>query len=376
MKKILFDLLATQPNVSGKRHGGGKYGEIVFTEIVKQKRSVICFYDSNRWLNPEIRSLIEQNHISLFDINKIELSEIVEQEKVDAIYSPLPGNLQYFDKCNVIGTIHGMRELELPLDWFFFKYKSSFKSRIKFLLQKFIPSIGYKKDRKVCGELLRNPKFRFVMVSNHSIYALKSYCPEFKDVDVRAFYSPSTSTHTTVNQKYRENFFLLVSGNRWEKNNLRAIIALDKLFSRGFLKDYSVKITGVSDSSIFKYKIQNSEKFSFMGYVDEDELDQLYHDAYCLVYPSLNEGFGYPPIEAMHYGTPVIAAPFSSIPEICGDAVIYTNPYAIEEIMARIMMISKPQEKEKFSHRSIVRYERITQMQKDDLSKLIDYIYE
>lgn len=57
------------------------------------------------------------------------------------------------------------------------------------------------------------------------------------------------------------------------------------------------------------------------------------------VYPSLNEGFGYPPLEAMRYGVPVIASPYSSITETCGGGALYFNPTSIEEIMNRMMMV-------------------------------------
>ena len=375
MKKILFDLQATQPNDSGKRHGGGKYGEIVFKKIVELGYPVLCYYDSSLWINPEVMDLIKEKNIPLFDIREKSLKDIVATEQVDAIYSPLPGDLRYFKECDVYGTIHGMRSLELPLDWFFFKYKSSIKAKIKFLLQKYVPSIGFKKDRTRYRDLLNNPRFHFVMVSNHSVYALNAYCPCFKGVDVKAFYSPSTSVLQIEETHFSDKFFLVVSANRWEKNNLRALMAMDSLFSQGFLKDYRVRVTGITSMKGIKYKFKNPERFELMGYVDEQMLDQLYHDAYALVYPSLNEGFGYPPVEAMHYGTPVIASPFSSIPEVCGGAVLYTNPYSVEEIMARLLQISEPEEHEKYSKMAYERYLEVKEKQQADLLGLINYIY-
>lgn len=375
MKKILFDLQSTQPNSSGKRHGGGKYGEIVFSKIVELGYPVYCYYDSSLWFNPDMLDLIEKNHIDLFDIRKKSLSQIVQEEKIDAIYSPLPGNLAFFCGCEVYGTIHGMRELEIPLDWYFFKYRQTTKAKIKFLLQKYAPFIGYKKDRNYYKAIRKNSKFHFVMVSNHSVYALKAYCPEYMDMDVKAFYSPSTSTLNIEKKVYQDKFFLLVSANRWEKNNLRAIMALDSLFSQGFLQDFKVRITGINSMSCMNYAIKNKNRFELMGYVDEKLLSQLYHDAYALVYPSLNEGFGYPPMEAMHCGTPVIAAPFSSIPEICGGAVLYTNPYSIEEIKARLLQISDRREREKYSKLAKERCEMVEKQQQLDLLGLINYIY-
>ena len=57
MLKLLFDLSATQPNASGKRHGGGIYGEIVFKRILELGYRPICYYSASKWLNPEIMSL-------------------------------------------------------------------------------------------------------------------------------------------------------------------------------------------------------------------------------------------------------------------------------------------------------------------------------
>ena len=127
----------------------------------------------------------------------------------------------------------------------------------------------------------------------------------------------------------------------------------------------------------FTFLVKNPEKFEFMGYVDDDVLEQLYHDAYCFIYPSLNEGFGYPPLEAMRYGIPVIASPYSSISEVCQGAVLYANPLSVEEIMARILQISYDDSLYKeYSQRSLKEYDLITKKQNEDLDKMIDFLYE
>ncbi len=64
------------------------------------------------------------------------------------------------------------------------------------------------------------------------------------------------------------------------------------------------------------------------GYVDDRELARLYAGAIALVYPSQYEGFGMPPLEAMTIGCPVIASRMSSIPEVCGDAAFYVDPWS------------------------------------------------
>ena len=153
-------------------------------------------------------------------------------------------------------------------------------------------------------------------------------------------------------------------------------MALDKLFSLGYLDGYKVKVTGVQSSAHYRYKLINKDRFVFLGYVEDEVLEQLYHDAYCFIYPSLNEGFGYPPLEAMRYGVPVIASPYSSISEICEGAVLYANPLSVEEIMARILFITSKDVYDDFSHRATIQYKKITERQNADLDLLVDFIYD
>ncbi|MCD6442035.1 glycosyltransferase family 4 protein [bacterium] len=74
------------------------------------------------------------------------------------------------------------------------------------------------------------------------------------------------------------------------------------------------------------------EMVTFLGYVPEDDLPFLYQSAFCFIYPSLYEGFGLPPLEAMACGCPVITSNISSLPEVVGEAAILVNPYKVDEI--------------------------------------------
>lgn len=69
------------------------------------------------------------------------------------------------------------------------------------------------------------------------------------------------------------------------------------------------------------------------GYIDDEDLASLYSNAEMFVYPSLYEGFGSPPLEAMQCGCPVITSNVSSIPEVVGDAAIMINPKNDEELI-------------------------------------------
>jgi glycosyltransferase involved in cell wall biosynthesis len=72
------------------------------------------------------------------------------------------------------------------------------------------------------------------------------------------------------------------------------------------------------------------------GFVDQNELTDLYRRAAALVYPSLYEGFGLPPLEAMASGCPVAASNAGSIPEVCGDAAVLFDPTEPAAIAAGI----------------------------------------
>jgi glycosyltransferase involved in cell wall biosynthesis len=92
-------------------------------------------------------------------------------------------------------------------------------------------------------------------------------------------------------------------------------------------------ITG--DSEIFALQKDSPilrERISFTGYMEDADLPAIYNCASLLVFPSLYEGFGLPPLEAMACGCPVVASNIASITEICGDAVSYVDPNDIENI--------------------------------------------
>ncbi len=75
------------------------------------------------------------------------------------------------------------------------------------------------------------------------------------------------------------------------------------------------------------------------GYVQNDELSALYQGASAFVFPSLAEGFGFPPLEAMAYGCPVVTSAAASLPEVCRNAALVIDPRSEESIAAGILEI-------------------------------------
>ena len=88
-----------------------------------------------------------------------------------------------------------------------------------------------------------------------------------------------------------------------------------------------VAVAGARDASVFQAAEPPPGDLRLLGYVSDRALADLYRHAACFVLPSLYEGFGLPALEAMANGCPVLAARAGSVPEVCGDAALYFDPY-------------------------------------------------
>jgi glycosyltransferase involved in cell wall biosynthesis len=91
------------------------------------------------------------------------------------------------------------------------------------------------------------------------------------------------------------------------------------------------------------HNIQRSNKKNkifFTGYIDEPELKYFFKLAFIFVYPSLYEGFGLPPLQAMACGTPVITSNISSLPEVVGDAAITIDPENLDDLVENLKLLN------------------------------------
>jgi glycosyltransferase involved in cell wall biosynthesis len=98
-------------------------------------------------------------------------------------------------------------------------------------------------------------------------------------------------------------------------------------------------ITG--ESAEFFRRVQSAgERIQLTGFASYQELLSLVGHAQALIMPSLYEGFGLPPVEAMAAGVPVAAARAASLPEVCGDAALYFDPLNVDDIAAKLVEIA------------------------------------
>ena len=106
--------------------------------------------------------------------------------------------------------------------------------------------------------------------------------------------------------------------------------------------------------------------------INADTLEHAYKNAYVLAFTSYFEGFGYPPVEAMKYGTPTVASNVTSIPEILGDAAVYFSPFYSADLYRALKEVL--QDRNLRNEQIQRRKEHIAQIQEEHLSQLIEEI--
>lgn len=163
--------------------------------------------------------------------------------------------------------------------------------------------------------------------------------------------APILAKYGLVNQNY-----LLFVGGTNPRKNLRGMLAAFRLINQKW-PDLQLVIVGVNagDKSGSKSEPQTSENPNWQtafgieaamqkrivtpGYIAQTELVALYNGATALVFPSLYEGFGLPPLEAMACGCPVVVANTGALPEVVGQAALQFNPHNSTEVATQIEIL-------------------------------------
>lgn len=382
---MLFNLVAVQPIHSAKFHGGGSYGEVIFWAMVERKVKFSCVYDSRKFLHPKILEACKENGIALYDISEKSPQQIIDENNIDSFYTPLY-SLEKKWQINVkrfVFTWHGVRALEMPYDSVGISFAKKFGQKVEaiFRYRECWKKYFYKPKYEDLANRIADGHAETITVSEHSRASIKSFFPKLMDKKIEVFYSPMAEVEPAgelpVNVE-PQKYFLLTSGARWEKNNLRAVMAFDELVSQyksnGQSFDYKMVVTGATNPKVYLSKIRNKDSFVLLNYVETEELELLHQKAYAFIFPSLNEGFGYPPMQSMRYGVPVAASGSTSIPEVCENAAMYFDPYSVSEMKNRMIQLLDPSIYKIYADRTRPRYEEVSRRQKDDLVKTIDFI--
>jgi glycosyltransferase involved in cell wall biosynthesis len=282
-------------------------------------------------LGPNFRSVVERSPAySVREQFRIPLD--LRRERADLFHAPhyvLPP----MTPCRSVVTIHDCIHLRFP---------------------QYLPSrIGYAYARASLWAATHRAS-RVLTVSEASKKDILAYfgIPEQKiDVIYNAiderFNEPPAADHIErVKERYQLNDpFVLYAGNIKPHKNLERVIEAFHMFRRPGFEQVKLLIIG---DEITKYatlrravhRLKLHKHVRFFGFVPDETLAALYRLAAVFVFPSLYEGFGLPPLEAMASGAPVITSNVSSLPEVVGDAALLVDPYdpeAIADAMRRVM---------------------------------------
>jgi glycosyltransferase involved in cell wall biosynthesis len=184
----------------------------------------------------------------------------------------------------------------------------------------------------------------------------------YNALDERFSAEPRPEEIARVRERFQlDHGFVLYVGNiKPHKNLVRLIEAFDGLRREGFDE---LKLLIIGDEitkwpalrrAVHKYKLHKHVRF--LGFQSDETLAILYRLAAVFVFPSLYEGFGLPPLEAMASGTPVVTSNLSSLPEVAGDAALLVDPYDVGAIRGAIRrVLTEPALREELRQKGLAR---------------------
>ncbi len=375
MTNILFDLISIQSFING----GGEYTKKILNELAKNKDIRIWgLYDSRLQFIGKDKAFSYECCTDLLDISKHNISYYISHHNIDTFFIGIAQRYFKYDlthiTCRTLVTIHDIGDLEGYSNNLHFLYKKNIKGWLR-INADFLPGInnfaGLRKARKRYANiipLLLQETTEIITVSNYTSSSIRYYLPELENKNIRVLYPPekitppegvaeSNKVKALIDKKIK--FFLLVNANRGNKNALLVY----KVFKRLQKAHKDLYLVLIGDKS---YQAENIITLDFLS---SSDLELLYKNAYALIYASLLEGFGYPPLEAMKYGTPVLSSNVCSMPEVLKDAAIYFSPFYESDLYDKIISIAEI--RQDYVRKSLDRHKEITNKQKDDLAKTI-----
>jgi glycosyltransferase involved in cell wall biosynthesis len=255
--------------------------------------------------------------LNLF-ISPVDMKELCKADIYHSPFFPFPDKTR---DCGVIRflTIHDLIPLIYP--WFF-------ESRECSLMKKTLQGITHD-DFIVCmSQSTKNDLCENIKIDPSRVFVTYPGVSE-------TFTTCTEEQHLHVRRKYtipEGRYFLSIATLEPRKNIAHTIDCFASVVKEYHLKDLYLVLVGTPGwkyGNIFKkisHDPQLKKHIIFTGFADDEDLPALYSGAWAFIYPSLYEGFGLPPLEAMKCGCPVITSHTSSLPEVVGHAALMVDP--------------------------------------------------
>lgn len=271
-----------------------------------------------------IKAVVLHGNKKLFFL-QVTLARKLKQIKADKyIFFAFPSPI-FFNREGIINTIHDMgawdasEEMKILSKHYF---RISYKHAAK-ISSKIITVSNFSKSR--IHKILNIPNDR-IEVINSAVYD--------EMIQGRYFDFNTITTEYNLPKKY----ILTLSTLEPRKNMKILLEAFDRIADK---VDYDLVLVGRKgwkmDDVLNRYKAKN--RIHITGFVKDEHLSSIYKNAICFVFPSLYEGFGLPPVEALALGVPVISSDAASLPEVLMEQAIYFRNNSIKELIEKLLSI-------------------------------------
>ncbi|XID91102.1 glycosyltransferase family 4 protein [Paenibacillaceae bacterium WGS1546] len=276
--------------------------------------------------------LSDTNRISIIDCTvpiysfneQVELVKKIPRD-TDLLWVP-HYNIPIFYRGKMLVTVHDVLHLAYP------QFARGVHKRMYVNL--LFKAISIKANKVITvSRFSRNEIIKYTVVKQEKIHAI------YNGVD-----NPWREIKGEKRGALSSSPYLLYVGNVKPHKNLRSLVKAFEL-----IKDkipHRLIIIGkkegfvTGDTGLEAEAERLGDRIQFTGFVDNNALLQYYRNADMMVFPSLYEGFGLPPLEAMASGCPVLVSERASLPEVCGDAALYFNPESSQDISDKILLVA------------------------------------
>lgn len=325
--------------LSGKLEGFGVYSHEVISRLVK--------------LNPEIQFHLffdrpyNQKYIYASNVTghilglparhpylyrlwfNFSVKKALKKYKCDLFYSP-DGFLSLTSKVKQIGVIHDLNFEHNPDD---LRLRD-----VKFYTKYFPKFARIAKQIITVSNYSKNDIIKTYHIDENKITTLYNGVSSI-------FNEISVADKQSVKEKFSQScdYFLYVGALHPRKNIHRLIYAFD-IFKKKNSSNFKLLIVGEKafKTSEIEDAYNNSDfkkDIIFTGYISNIDLAEITASSYALVYPSYFEGFGIPVLESLKCGVPACISNKTSLPEVGGDAVLYFDPFNIDDIAKSMSLI-------------------------------------
>ena len=238
--------------------------------------------------------------------------------------------------CRSVVTVHDVSYRLFP---------RAFSPRDRLLLSLAVPLSMRRADRVITvSEASRRDILRLYGLPPTKVVAIPNGVEDrFQPVDAASRLAAVRQRHGLPER------FILALGNLQPRKNLRRLVAAYALLRHQYGIRHQLVLAGKPlwrEGAIYRAIERHGLVGDVVttGYVDDANLPALYSAADLFVYPSLYEGFGLPPLEAMACGTPVVAGATSSLPEVVGEAALLVEPTDVAALAAAIARLLRDDE--------------------------------